>query len=415
MINKKGNALFLYAIINNMKKTVITVLMVLSMFCLCSCQGKDGDLYTKKEVINKVKDKIAERHEFDHVESFMDEVPKREIYYFKSKERDLTFTVLSTLNEVWIDSPTGLYQKYIRIDYDDAIRELYKDEIESILSPYKGEKGLVYKSFDELKGISDALCKADDVYVRELQYNSEKWLEINPYATVSMNFMDEEGNLTHICSFRIDGGYDEERTYSHLANSHITAIKDGRINDDSVPAELLEKGSLSNLKYIYINDVNYSQYVMDAAKKDDLHNRVNEYDYESGRYGAYYYSDYDEYVIQLDCAVTDETYAPQYLKNLFELLNIDGEIKYKKGQVSWKYEGDSYEIKAAEDKDGGIEDFRIYKNGEDLSLDYTQYRETNSPINATYLVGIRLSDFEEIFNLRSEVDENEKILYLYSN
>lgn len=92
------------------------------------------------------------------------------------------------------------------------------------------------------------------------------------------------------------------------------------------------------------------------------------------------------------------------LEEVFDILGVDYDIEYDRGVVSWEYNNEKWEIKAREN-DNEIISFVVKKDGKEVDIPYVINEDWTSPITGTYLVGIRATDFAEIFDLKMQVDE----------
>lgn len=221
-----------------MKNKRIYGLIILALsLLLIGCGDIDGDIPGKEEVLSFVENDVPEeRYKLDHVDHVTDELPKADIYYFESKERNLEFTVVSTLRAVGMDASIAGYDPYIYSQYAACVHELYNEDIDDILEqlPTNANGKYCYYSYDEIDDVVDIILEADHVYSRESRYNSEKWMEENPVASVSVYLMytDEHGNEKFYGALytKLTGTLEYDALYDRFCSRHEEMLEAAGIN-----------------------------------------------------------------------------------------------------------------------------------------------------------------------------------------
>lgn len=165
-----------------MRKSVILLLLLtvaVTMLTGCSAHGR---LYGKSKVLNYMEKSVPrEEFTFESKEKVDDADVSTEIYHFRSKERDLEFTAINTRSSIFTDA--AIYQRTIIPKYIEGVHELYREDTESILnnSGLKIDNNRIYiDSYENLVCLAEYFAAADDVYKKELNYNSEDWMIENP-------------------------------------------------------------------------------------------------------------------------------------------------------------------------------------------------------------------------------------------
>ncbi len=394
-------------------------LLIFSAITVCSisgCKGINDKPAKSSEVMKAVKEAVpSEKYEYLSVVNDEESRPKVDTYEFRSKERDLNFSVVSTLAPFGIDGGTLGYSDSIRVYYADAVHELYKDRIDAVLGELvQNDRGrYTYSSFCELEKIVGTLVEADTIYREELAYNSKEWLLENPIRNVRFDYVwaGDDGDEKHsqIMGVDIDGDLDYKELYDLFAYRHAEAAKDGVIEDATVPESQLERVHREALGNIYINGVEIS----DSAYEDALSRRlINNLRDRKGydNYSCFYYYPWKKYVIKLNLGLTDEEYAPQLMENYTKALGIPCKVKYKKGEISWRTEDAKWSIKARRDRNQNVKEFGIYKNGKKQDIKYLTADDEMSLVRSSYLVAISVDDFADIFDLEVLIDEDNGMI-----
>lgn len=392
------------------RKTYIFLLSLLAAMMLTGC-GPQGKLHKKSYVTRVVKEEVpTEKYKLVSVEKVKDAPTTTELYTYQSKERDMTFNVLNTRRAVL--SEANLYGKAVIVKYMEGIIQFYMDEILAAEATYPipiDRDNVYIHGFADLEAAAKLFAQIDDVYKKELQYNTAEWLQENPlqeyYLQLQLVDENEKESKERVCRVPIDATWDYDSLYDYLCHKYASAIKEGKITDDSVPADVMAKGHISDMKKIVIRGTDIIEAAYNKAYEKHLVNNT-----DSSYYGGYCYA-LSDYVIPLSVGTTTEEYAPQTTEEILDTLGISYEVSYKKGSIHWTYNGDKYEMKTTEDSDRHIVDFKVLKNGKDCDIPYVTYDSFTSPVNPTYMVGIRVTDLAKLFGLSVSVDEENATIY----
>ena len=383
-----------------MRKSMLFALTALLAVTMLTGCGAHGRLYGKSKVLKCMEDEVSqEKYSLKSVEKVPDADVSTEIYTFQSKDRDLEFVAKNTRSSVFPDS--AVYGRAIIPQYVEAVHGYYQDDIENILENSDlviDGKRIYVESYEDLAGLVDYLTAADDVYKEELNYNSEDWLIDNPYEKYSLFVARSDSINVNFTSLAINGTWSSDKMLDYVSFCYASAIKEGRLEAEAIPQKYKDSAHISTLHHIYLNGEDLSQKAHATAKKKKLNNNS-----ESMYYSGYCYK-LEDYVIPLNVGLTDEKYAPQIMEEIFDLLDVDYDIEYDRGVVSWEYNNEKWKIEAHE-KDNEIQSFIIKKDGKEVDIPYVICGEWTSPISGTYVVGIRATDFADIFDLKMQADE----------
>ena len=352
------------------------------------CGEAKGKLYSKSQVKGHVQEEVpSEKYSLESVESMDDSSVSLEIYTFKSKERDLEFKVENT--RTIVTYYTQLYGRVVHVFYADAVHELYQDSVDQIWANSQikpdGNK-VIISSFDDIKNLSIVLAKLNDCYRQELKYNTQEWLTDNPLAdyAIRMDSTVEGWNQVSICEVEIDGSLDEKALYDYLTFSYASRVKEGVIEDETLTDDIVNKGHVSRIKSIMLADVNLSELSYQKAYDKHMINNTNEV-YESG----YCYA-LGDYVFPIN-VLCDEEYAPRMFEELLQKTGTYADLQ----------------ASVVKNKEDEIESFEFIKGGKKISIDYVTCEDWTSPISATYVVGVRVSDLAELLGLSVTVNEED--------
>lgn len=217
-------------------------LMLACLLLLTACGKIDDDIPGKSEVLAFTENIVPqERYKFDHVEHVSGAMPKEDIYYFESKDRDLEFTVVSTLKPVGIDATIAGYDPCIYSEYAKCVHELYLDDIEDVLDELDHDSRGRYRyySYAELEDIVDIIIEADEIYSAESKYNDEDWMEENPVDKVSIYLIsyDEDGDEDFLGAqyVKLTGNLDYDEVYERFCDYHIELIEKAGVEDTTIP------------------------------------------------------------------------------------------------------------------------------------------------------------------------------------
>lgn len=219
-----------------------SILLPIIAVCILftSCYKVDGPIPSKSKVMKYTEEICpSESIELISIEELEQEgKPHKAIYTFRSLERDLTFTVTSTLkNKPVIDGVSEVwYEPVIWSNYVEEVMKLYYDALFELFTNFNGVEvsSLELSSFgdtivdiriqdindeEELSRIINVLIDAKNIISEELSYNDEKWLTSNgsEFSLVRFWIYEESGEYKHKFNVKLYGSYgcstdDEIRT-----------------------------------------------------------------------------------------------------------------------------------------------------------------------------------------------------------
>lgn len=415
IINIKDNVMV------KVKRILLAAIVSLICFLAVGCTDIDGDLMKEKEVLKAVKEQVpSERYKFIKVEHHDELRPKEDIYYFESKDRDMSFQAVSTLVPIGLDASTIGYSKHVNPGYAEGVHNLYIGDMEKVLEVIpKNDKGqYCFTSYTELEKVLGIIAEADSIYTAEKKFNTEKWMEENPAKKVLLhfNYKDENGESKSRFTFTIslNGLNTYESLHDLYTYLYVKRVMDEDFSDPTIPEDaykLIHAGKLENIC------VDWSNISETAFVDDKANNLTNGSRDRNGNdpYSAHYYYQWGTYVVVLNVGLASEEYAPKLMEVYFDTLGVGYEIRYGKGSVKWIYGGDEWAIEAKQDKNHDSTSCEFYKNGKKQEIKYLTYNDAMSPVHATYLVGISVDDFADIFDLEYDINEQESTIKFYSN
>ena len=396
-----------------MNKKSLTIIIVLSVLALTGCGSAKGSLYKKSFVLKKVSEYIpSEKYKLDRIEPVKDADVSTEIYYFKSKERDLVFRAINTRTPAFYEA--NLYCKSINFKYPEDVHALYENDLNNVLTAgsYDFDHSRFYiRSLSDLSHVANVIVAADDIYKNELNFNTAKWLEEYPVlrCKVSLKEINSDGKeVSHdIGGIEINGSWDYKKLYDYLCFRYASCIMKGDFTDVTVPDSIMNMAHVTSLKHVYINDIEVSKTAYQATKTEGAYNNS-----ESSYYADYCYK-LGDYVIPFNTAVVPKECGPHATEEYLSLLAPGYEVEYKKGEYRWDYNGFTYKSFATTDEDDYVDTFHIYRDGVDLEIPFIKCGEWTSPVHGVYVVGLTVHDFADIFNLTVEIDEEKESIYFY--
>lgn len=407
-------------------------------------EGYHSEHYTAKKVSLNSDDYASDSDVDSAVKSHVigeaveceDKVPAVEgyTYHYASTDRDLHFDVNSVLRG-YGGMPNAKPSKMIQtinVNYAEGIRDYYWqqviDELEESDLNYSerkqpGSMDVFYESFSDLEYIAEVLSKVDDIYKKELQYNTEEFLKKYPLCGFHMKLRKQgEDNGYSVTNIDIDGSWTQEALYKNLVDAHSHDNVNGEISDPTIPDDIMELHHKDALYDIYIDDINildeayYKRYTFKNAKR--RHGPA-----EDAFYSAIYNESLDTYLILLDIGPVYsgnewETVTETYLETLTDkyLFSRDENI----GTAGWVCEGDKWAIitekcKTADPKKHGHSTsycflYRILKNNEEQAIECVLSCDEGSHFGggmSEVSLGIPIDAFAKMFNLTYEIDENK--------
>ena len=244
-------------------RAIISLIPSVLLFVLLmgSCYGY-GFIPSKREVENEVAQTVEnEEYELDRVEKIRTR-PRKKVYHYKSKERDMEFTATSALiPQYTFFFQFKYYERYVYTDYVQSVRSFYYDDTLDILtsSPYFDDSMsitdrylsankyyLKIKNYAELQDAAQTVYEVSQLYSNEQQYNSESWVTKNPLIELSVIWDSQNEEKTYrdiiLYSFHITGMEEEDSILHELEIKYAEWIKEGRIpEDEMVPDSIMKQ------------------------------------------------------------------------------------------------------------------------------------------------------------------------------
>ena len=395
-----------------MKRIFATILLCIFTLSLIGC-GAKGKLFNKSFVLKKVAETVpSEKYKFTGKEPVADANASTEIYYFQSLDRDLQFRAINTRVPAFFES--GLYAKSLQIKYADDVHKSYENDLNRTLKGYGYSTDRIrfyIHSFNDLKRVAEGIAKADDIYKDELNYNSAQWLINNPAmrCLITMKKENEDGKEENheVGGIYINGTWNYKMLYDYICYKYASCIMDGKFEDETVPSEVMKTAHVTTLGHVYINGIEVSKTAYEKSKENGTYNNS-----ESSYYANYCYK-LKDYVIPYNPATVGNDCGPNPVEGYLDILAPGYEVDYHKGKIRWDYNGAHFESKAKENKEGYINEFTVYKDGQNINIPYVTCGEWTSPVGGLYMVGITAHDFANLFNMTVEIDEENGCLYFY--
>ena len=392
------------------KKPVLLILSAAVLF-FSGCLGRNAEVYGQRHVLDYVDSVCSEPYELLGRE-LIEEDPDNMEYYFRTLDRDLDFQANSYLSPVWIDATeTSFYTREISCDYVQTVHGLYRNETKAILeedSRYLEDFGWMYLlSFGDIEQAADTLLKADQVYSRELEYNSPEFLSANPIATVHFVWFPSEAevlehdNWVNVTDIGLTGQLEKEQLLSRLSSAYAQLTVDKKITDDSVPEEYLAGKHVSLLETIELNGT--------EMLYDSEDNPCGIYGMTTDDYKYCWYSrDASSYMMVIDIGlITDRMSFPLIIREYVRNLGGTYEVSAQDDTYTstWTIDGDTWSLESRFD-DNTIQKLEIKKNGQPLNLSYVTVKEDYN-VHASFCVGVPVEDFCRLFGLTYRISEDE--------
>lgn len=393
------------------RKSKIITMAFIFVLILSGCIGKDGRVYGQRRVLEYVDSVCTEPYDLEGRE-LIEENPDNMEYYFRTKNRDLTFTANSYLSPIWIDaSQTSFYSREISCDYVETVHSLYEDELDEVFQGsrrYLEEHGWMYLvSFRDIEEIVDTVLEADEIYRQELEYNPPEFLMKNPLRSVHVVWhrSEEEAEAhetwVNVTDIGITGQHDREELYDRLADTYAGLIVDGKIDTDpDVPQRYLEDKHVSLLDTIELNGR--------EMLYDDNDNPYGQYGLTTDHYKYSWYSeDLGSYMMVMDVGfITDGMSIPLINREYVKALGGSYEASVNRNiyTSTWTIGSDTWTMKAKYD-DNEIFWVTAEKNSEPLDISYITV-DDDRHVSATFCAGVTVDDFSRLFDLTYEIDED---------
>ena len=235
-IDKKGK---IESEINMKRKCRVIMLLCIIIVAsnLTGCSSILGKIPTREEVLEDISYEIGEDCELVDVETVKG-LPRKQIYYFESLERDLKFTVTSTLENVWFESGymNFFYTKKIKSGYREAVLNYYKDDVIDKLSEIKNyEKDnevIVLESEDDYADVADKIYEADQIYSAERQYHDQDWMDSNPVMSIYL-YYKIDGKVYQANLIKLNGNLSKKEILDTIYEEYEYAQKTRRERIDN--------------------------------------------------------------------------------------------------------------------------------------------------------------------------------------
>ena len=215
------------------KRRVIMLLCIMIVASnLTGCSSIFGKIPTREDVLENISYEIGEDCELVDVETVKG-LPRKQIYYFESLERDLKFTVTSTLENVYFESGymNFFYTKKIKSGYREAVLNYYKDDVIDKLSEIKNyEKDnevIVLESEDDYADVVDKIYEADQIYSAERQYHDQDWMDSNPVMSIYL-YYKIDGKVYQANLIKLNGNLSKKEILDTIYEEYEYAQKTRR-------------------------------------------------------------------------------------------------------------------------------------------------------------------------------------------
>lgn len=396
-----------------MKKRYLPLIPVIAL-SLAGCTGPDGPIPTKTEVLEYVEDVCGNEAYILAGHRLVEKTPDNMEYTFYSRDRDLTFHANSYLSPNYFDASIIGYSQEISCDYVEQVREQYQEEGDQVLSTapsYNEEKGWFYvTSYEELEPIADTILTLDQVWEAELAYNDRDFLKENPLYSFHIVWTDDPANLsdwTNLTDLSVTGSNTREDLMSDLSGAYLQAVTDGTIPDtENLPTY---GHHVSRLDTITLDG-------REMTYQENTENPLNDYGLTTDDYRYAWYSEEEHtYLIPMDVGLVSDSMSFPMINREYVIVQngtYNGKAMDDAYETTWTI-GDNTWVLSSTFTDGDLDSLSVTKNGVEMPLSYvTVYKD--SEVRATFLAGVPVEEFAELFNLDVTVDEERKTLEFYT-
>ena len=396
-----------------MKKRYLPLIPVIAL-SLAGCTGPDGPIPTEAEVLEYVEDVCGDEAYILAGHQLVEETPDNMEYTFYSRERDLTFHANSYLSPNYFDASIIGYSPEISCDYVEQVREQYQEEGDQVLSTapfYNEAKGwFCVTSYEELEPVADTILTLDQIWEEELAYNDREFLKENPLYSFHIVWTDDPANLsdwTNLTDLSVTGHNTREDLMSDLSGAYLQAVTDGTIPDtENLPTY---GHHVSRLDTITLDG-------QEMTYQENRENPLNDYGLTTDDYRYAWYSEEEHtYLIPMDAGlVSDSMSFPMINREYVTVQNgtYNGKAMDDAYETTWTI-GDNTWVLSSTFTDGNLDSLSVTKNGVKMPLSYVTVYE-DSEVRATFLAGVPVEEFAELFNLDVTVDEERKALEFYT-
>lgn len=396
---------------------LLLLVAVLGVAGGCGCATIDSKAPGKAEVLAHVNELCGERYELVSVET-LEERPEKIEYTFRSRERELEFTATSYLSQMYFDAtPLNYYSREISCDYTEAVRALYRDEVQKALaecelydgSSDSGGSTLRVSEFDELSEAASVLARLHELYEQELDYNPPSFLEEYPLARIALYRAPEQVRLG---VYKVDGSESFDAIYEELAGDYAQSYVDGKFFEGGdIPGKYLENRHVSDLTAIYLNG---GEMLYDTERSP-----YSNYGLTTSDYKRCWYSETEQsYMLVSDVGmVFDSSSVPLIIAEYVQALGGTYTTEEKKDGSfvsSWQIGSDIWEMRSMYDSRKDVVTYlKVEKNGKALDIPFITVDQDRN-VGATFCVGLRVEDFAKLFGLTYTIDEGQRAIYMES-
>lgn len=398
----------------NIKKQIpLYFISLCATFLLCGCVHENSNPPSKAEVTAAVAKEVAgEKVTIDHVEH-LNCIPKKDIYYFKSTERDFSFQVESYIrcSDIGIGSSGPyVYSKDISIHYWDALKEYYKADMDEILkdsTKYHTHYDYVFHDYDELMDIYDKVTEAEKCFSNEANYHTDpNWYKDHVLTSVVIKWDSQQNDASgkpntvslFPVGYHIYANSSPERTFQKISEAYVSKIISEEIPaDPKIPAELLSLGHVDKLTHVIINNTEMTDelsYMLNMTPTVPI----------DGVFYAEYNFDYNCYMMRIDPGCGSKTRTSHPLQAIIKAAGGTGGDKCDNlNKEEWDIGSDHFILTA--DRDYGsthINGITLKKNGQPMEITYTNRTDLT---RSSYMVMISIDDIAKMLEMTVTVDE----------
>ncbi|SDB07991.1 hypothetical protein SAMN02910298_00290 [Pseudobutyrivibrio sp. YE44] len=366
----------------------------------------------EREVKSYLKDNCGEKVKYLGCQ-FLCHSPEEVRYSFKTKERGLVFNVYRRQ----ITDENDKKKIEFESDYANKVRELYRDDIETLFDEfdYPFNEGVLLTNTEQAQKVIAAVDKANEIYRKELKYNSKEFLMNHPIGQVDVWGCETDDIHNDSCyklsEYVIYGAkIDKEARLEELENSIAAAIKDGNLSKEIYTglSDKIDSFHKSQLNHIYLNDEemlydnNKSQYSYYGLVTDD-------YCY------SYYDEENEQYMMSIDFGLIADycgsvpLVIAEYMDRLggtFTILTPDQKERTLDLKTQWEYGGHTWNM-SSHYEDQGVSKVKFTKDGQKLDIDVQEGK-------AFYVLGVSVDDFCKLFDFTYKIDEDADSIYFYT-
>ena len=218
-------------------KRILCILMAVSTTALTGCSGVTGFVPGKYFVERVVEVQCpTEQIEWYDTETHL-EFPGKVTYHIRSKERDLSFDAVSTLENLSMfrQGDTPIYIPTIDVGYTDAVKDIYNDTYLQAKQNITFGGNTVY-FYDEsyFPQIAQDIVMLSDIYAPEREYNTDEWMDEHPIGVIAVVWnsdMENPGKGEHVITERIyiNGCLTYDEVLEEITEAYNEKLEEGDI------------------------------------------------------------------------------------------------------------------------------------------------------------------------------------------